>query len=82
MSYRSINLKDEAHLVEHVKEQVCYVAADARTEMARAMPAKKSQISLEVLLPDGVENIRGVVKDPRDPRCATLAACQGACACA
>ena len=73
VSYRSINLKDEAHLVEHVKEQVCYVAANARAEMARAFPIKRSEVSLEVLLPDGVENIAGIVQDPRDPKCAFLA---------
>ena len=77
VSYRSINLKDEAHLVESIKDRVCYVAQDARSEMARAMPKKKSQVAREVLLPDGVDNIHGIVQDPLDPRCAFCARCAG-----
>jgi hypothetical protein len=69
VSYRSMNLKDEAYLVEVVKDQVCYVASDVPAEMAKCFPKQKSTISLEVLLPDGVENVRGIVQDPRDPRC-------------
>jgi hypothetical protein len=70
VSYRSINLKDEAYVVELVKDRVCYVAADARAETAKAFPKKHSAVALEVMLPDGVDNIHGVVQDPRDPRCA------------
>ena len=67
-----MNLKDEPYLVEVIKDQVCYVAQDARAEMAKCFPKKKSTVSLEVLLPDGVQNIMGVVQNPRDPRCAAL----------
>lgn len=65
-----MNLKDEAYLVEIIKDQLAYVALDARAEMARAMPKKHSQVAREVVLPDGIDNARGIVRDPRDPRCA------------
>jgi hypothetical protein len=61
-----MNLKDEPYLVEQIKDQVCYVADDVEVEMRRAFP-KKSEVSLEFVLPDGVHNERGFVQNPRDP---------------
>ena len=69
VSYRSINLKDEPYLVELMKEATCFVAPDVNAAMATAFPPHKSQVSLEFVLPDGVDNIRGIIQDPRDPRC-------------
>jgi hypothetical protein len=69
VSYRSINLKDEPYLMEIVKDKLCYVAADARTEMSKCFPKKNSEVLMEVVLPDGVDNPRGIFRDPRDPRC-------------
>jgi hypothetical protein len=64
-----MNLKDEPYLMEIVKDKLCYVAADARMEMSKCFPKKKSEVLMEVVLPDGVDNVRGIFRDPRDPRC-------------
>lgn len=64
-----MNLKDEPYLVEIVKDAVSFVSMDVARDLARCHPPKKSQLSLEFVLPDGVHNTRGWARDPRNAEC-------------
>lgn len=67
VSYRSMNLNDEPYLVELIKDQVSFVSLDVKADMQRCYPRNRSALSVEFVLPDGVHNTRGFVRDPRDP---------------
>lgn len=71
VSYRSLNMMDESYMMEHVKEAVCYVAGDVRSELAHvARRGLKSSIRRDFVLPDGVHNLLGYVREPNAPAAA------------
>jgi hypothetical protein len=58
-----MNVMDEYLLMERVKERLCYVARDVRSELsAAAAPRDANRIAKEYVLPDGVSILRGYVK--------------------
>ncbi len=54
---------DESLLVELIKDAVCFVSPDAKADLAKAH-GKASPHRLEYVLPDGLHNTRGYVRDP------------------
>ena len=64
VSFRSMNMMDEFVLMDRIKELTCYVAADVRFELAAARrPRASNPVALEYVLPDGVDVLRGYVRD-------------------
>lgn len=63
ISYKEVNLKGETHLVNDMKEQLCYIAKDFQAELDICQQ-KVNPIVKEFVLPD----FKGVKKGyPRDP---------------
>ena len=57
-------MREEFVLMEHVKEALCFVSADVRADLAAAA-RRDSPHRREYVLPDGVKNLRGYVRDPK-----------------
>jgi actin-related protein 6 len=59
-----MNMMDEYLLMERIKERLCYVARDVRSELSAAAvaPRDANRIAKEYVLPDGVSILRGYVK--------------------
>ena len=67
-SYRSYNVMEEHHLINDVKERLCYVSMDFMSELALTrFKGKKNTIKREFILPDGVNHTRGRIRDPNEP---------------
>lgn len=64
VSYRSLDMRDEGLLMEQLKEQLCWVSQDVSADLRVANPTVRSPHRREVVLPDGVHNLRGYVKPP------------------
>ena len=63
VSFRSLNMMDETYLVESIKDQLCFVSQDIRADLKLSRAGFRSQHFREFVLPDGVSNLRGYVKD-------------------
>ena len=57
-------MREEFVLMEHVKEALCFVSGDVRADLSAAA-RKDSPHRREYVLPDGVKNLRGFVRDPK-----------------
>jgi hypothetical protein len=55
-------MMDETYLVEHIKEQVCFVSADLAADLAAA---RAGLHRLEYVLPDGVNDQLGYTRPPQ-----------------
>lgn len=64
VSYRSLDMRDEGLLMEQLKEQLSWVSQDVLSDLRVANPTVRSPHKREVVLPDGVHNLRGYVKPP------------------
>eukprot|EP00877_Chromochloris_zofingiensis_P007352 jgi/Chrzof1/2870/Cz12g02080.t1 len=62
VSYRSLNMMEEAVLMENVKEALCWVSQDPKYDLKLAAQGKRSPHIREYVLPDGVHNLRGYVR--------------------
>ena len=84
VSYRSMNVMDEAYLMELVKDRLCYVSQQPDKDMDTAHgPRDSNTVAREFVLPDGVTILRGFVRgehdDPkRELRAAAAAAAHAA----
>lgn len=67
VSYRSINMMDEAYLLEHIKEQLCFVSLNPKLDLATSRK-RNSEHRREWHLPDGVTSTWGRLRDPSEPR--------------
>jgi len=76
ISYRAYNVMDETHLINDVKERLCYVSLDFGNELALTrFKGKKNTLRREFVLPDYVSHFRGRIRDPNaDPPATTAAA--------
>mmetsp|Transcript_35953 Transcript_35953/g.80033 ORF Transcript_35953/g.80033 Transcript_35953/m.80033 type:complete len:419 (+) Transcript_35953:120-1376(+) len=63
VSYRSLNMQDETYLVDHIKEQLCFVSQDVRADLRLAAGGVRSPHRREYVLPDGVNNLKGYVRE-------------------
>ncbi|GAB4822961.1 hypothetical protein N2152v2_010007 [Parachlorella kessleri] len=61
VSYRSINMMGEAYLMEHIKDQLCFVSQDTRADL-QAARQRQSVHRREYVLPDGVTSTWGHVR--------------------
>lgn len=66
VSFRSINLMDEPYLMEHIKNQLCFVSQNPSEDL-RAAKRKDSPYKCEWLLPDGVTSTWGRLRTAQDP---------------
>ncbi|CAI5459454.1 unnamed protein product [Closterium sp. Yama58-4] len=64
VSYRAWNMMDETFIMDHAKEQLCFVSLFPTRHLPLARKRDASNIfRAEYLLPDGVTLLRGQVKD-------------------
>lgn len=54
-------MREETVLMEHIKDQVCFVSQDVRSDLA-ASRRKDSPYRCEYVLPDGVASTRGYIR--------------------
>lgn len=59
-----MNMREETVLMEHIKDQVCFVSQDVRSDLA-ASRRKDSPYRCEYVLPDGVKSLRGYIRTPQ-----------------
>ncbi|KJE91257.1 hypothetical protein, variant 2 [Capsaspora owczarzaki ATCC 30864] len=65
LSYRQINLMEETHVVNEMKEKACYVATDLQHELEKAKQRPSSNtISVDYVLPDYTTIMKGFVRAP------------------
>lgn len=64
ISYKEVNLKGETHLVNDMKEQLCYVAKDFQQELDICCLQKVNPIVKEYVLPDFKSVKKGYARDP------------------
>ena len=66
VTYRQWNMMDEYHIVNDVKEQLCFVSDQFELEMTKARNIRKGMrwFDREYLLPDFVNTVRGSVRLP------------------
>lgn len=61
VSYRSMNMMEEAYLLERVKEELCFVSQDVTADLAAAR-TRGSPFRCEYVLPDGLTDTWGHVR--------------------
>ena len=54
-------MREEAMLMEHIKERVCFVSQDVRSDLL-ASSRRNSPYRLEYVLPDGMKSLRGYIR--------------------
>ena len=54
-------MREETVLMEHIKDQVCFVSQDVRRDLA-ASRKKESPFRCEYVLPDGLNSGRGFLR--------------------
>jgi len=62
VSYRSVNMMEETFLMDRVKEATCVVSPDVVADL-RASRGRDSPFRIQFVLPDGLSNIRGYIRD-------------------
>ncbi|KAK9828010.1 hypothetical protein WJX81_008549 [Elliptochloris bilobata] len=70
VSYRSVNMMEETALVDAIKEAACFVSGDMAADLTAA---RAGGHRLEYVLPNGVTNLRGYVRQPGAPAPASAA---------
>lgn len=65
---RRYNVMEETHLINDVKERLCYVSLDFDNELALTrFKGKKNTLRREFVMPDYVNHFRGRIRDPNEP---------------
>jgi len=68
VSYRSYNVMQETHLINDVKERLCYVSLDFLNELALTrFKGKKNLLRREYVMPDYVKHFTGLIRNPNEP---------------
>ncbi|KAJ1615804.1 hypothetical protein T492DRAFT_606769, partial [Pavlovales sp. CCMP2436] len=62
ISHRQWNVMDESHMLNDVKEQMCYVSIDLAADLRAAARRKPNAITREFVMPDYISVTRGYVK--------------------
>ncbi|ALC48427.1 Actr13E [Drosophila busckii] len=69
ISYRHLNVMDESHVVNQIKEDVCFVAEDFKDAMrVHQSEERRKQVAIEYVLPDFTTVKRGYIRVPGKPR--------------
>ncbi|CAO2841209.1 unnamed protein product [Amaranthus hypochondriacus] len=64
VSYRSINVMDEYLILDHVKEELCFVSLDVPRDLQIARKSGRDNLfKCTYVLPDGITHTKGFVKD-------------------
>jgi actin-related protein 6 len=64
VSYRQLHVLDETYVINHVKEDTCYVPVDFKSEMDASRSKKHSNsVRCEYVLPNFSDRKRGYIKD-------------------
>ncbi|KAL9224440.1 hypothetical protein vseg_000470 [Gypsophila vaccaria] len=67
VSYRSVNVMDDTLIVDHVKEQLCFVSLDVPRDLHLSRrPGKDNLFKSTYVLPDGITHTKGFVKDVKE----------------
>ncbi|KAL5100930.1 hypothetical protein RYX36_005257 [Vicia faba] len=68
ISFRSVNVMDETFIIDHVKENLCFVSLDLPTHLNIATKTGNHNLFRSTyVLPDGVTHTKGFVKYPPQP---------------
>ncbi|KAK9790567.1 hypothetical protein WJX73_008231 [Symbiochloris irregularis] len=62
VSYRSMDMREEAYLMEHIKNAISFVSTDLKADLVKAKTSSK--LKVEYVLPDGLSLARGFVREP------------------
>jgi actin-related protein 6 len=65
VSYRSVNVMNETYLVEHIKEQVCFVSQDVGADLV-ASRGRAPRHRVEYVLPDGITSTWGRIRSSEE----------------
>ncbi|KAJ3671210.1 hypothetical protein LUZ60_008636 [Juncus effusus] len=64
VSYRSLNVMDETLLIDHAKEQLCFVSLDLPRDLRLSKKSGRENVmKCTYVLPDGITHTKGYVKD-------------------
>ena len=55
-------MREEAHLMEHIKNAISFVSTDLKADLLKAKSTAK--LKVEYVLPDGLSLARGYVREP------------------
>ncbi|KAK1265666.1 Actin-related protein 6 [Acorus gramineus] len=67
VSYRSINVMDETLLIDQAKERLCFVSLDVPRDLRLSrIRGRDNPFRCTYVLPDGVNHMRGFVKDEEE----------------
>ncbi|KAL5073938.1 hypothetical protein RYX36_012922 [Vicia faba] len=70
ISFRSVNVMDETFIIDHVKENLCFVSLDLPTHLNIATKTGNHNLFRSTyVLPDGVTHTKGFVKYPPHHHC-------------
>eukprot|EP00955_Chlamydomonas_euryale_P077168 362866-Chlamydomonas_euryale.AAC.39 len=59
-------MMDETVLMDHIKDELCFVSSDVRSDLCLSKSGRRSPYFREYVLPDGVNNFRGYVRNPAE----------------
>lgn len=62
ISHRQWNVMDESHMINDVKEQMCYVSLALNDDLQKAAVKRNNTITREFVMPDYIHVTRGYVK--------------------
>jgi len=63
VSYKEMNLTGETMLVNDIKEQLCYVSLNFKSELDELTHFKQSPLIKEYVLPDYNKTFKGYIKE-------------------
>ena len=67
VSFRSMNMMKETNLMEHIREELCFVSENVEEDLQKSK-GKNSPFRVEWFLPDGVTSTWGYIRDQSQPR--------------
>ncbi|XP_078160867.1 actin-related protein 6 [Carex rostrata] len=69
VSYRALNVMDETLLIDHAKEQLCFVSLNLQRDLHLSKKSGKDNIlKCTYVLPDGITHTKGYVKNLDEAR--------------
>lgn len=63
ISYRQLHVLDETCVINHVKEDTCYIPSDFNSEMEKSRRRQLNSVRCEYILPNFSDRRRGYIKD-------------------
>lgn len=67
VSFRAFNVMDETHMINDVKERLCYLSLDFDADLTLSrFKGRKNTLRREFIMPDYVKHFRGQIRDPNE----------------